>query len=47
MVHRVRLLRQYRNQAVRITREFVLPNEDAIMRKTGERLITEPIPRQS
>ena len=43
----VRLFRNGRNQAVRIPREFELPGEDAIMRKEGERLIIEPVPRKS
>jgi antitoxin VapB len=42
----VRLFRNGRNQAVRIPREFELPGEDAIMRKEGEKLIIEPIPRK-
>ena len=43
----VKLFKNGRNQAVRIPREFELPGEDAIMRKEGERLIIEPIPRKS
>ena len=44
---RVRLFKNGRSQAVRIPREFELPGEDAIMRKEGERLIIEPVPRKS
>ena len=44
---RVKLFKNGRNQAVRIPREFELPGEDAIMRKEGERLIIEPVPRKS
>lgn len=43
----VRLFRNGRNQAVRIPREFELPGEDAILRKDGDRLILEPVRRQS
>jgi antitoxin VapB len=38
----VTLVRNGRNQAVRIPREFELPGKDAIMRKEGDRLIIEP-----
>lgn len=41
----VKLFRNGRNQAVRIPREFELPDEDAIMRKKGERPIIEPPPK--
>ena len=44
---RVKLFRSGRNQAVRIPREFELPGRDAIMRKEGDRLILEPVERQS
>jgi antitoxin VapB len=43
----VKLLRNGRNQEVRIPREFELPGEVAIMRKQGERLIIEPTARRS
>jgi antitoxin VapB len=43
----VRLFRNGRNQAVRIPREFELPGEDAVMRKEGDKLIIEPVPRKS
>ena len=38
----VKLFKNGRNQAVRIPREFELPDEDALMRKGGDRLIVEP-----
>jgi antitoxin VapB len=44
---RVKLFKNGRNQAVHIPREFELPGVDAIMRKEGERLIIEPLPRKS
>ena len=44
---RVKLFKYGRNQAVRIPREFELPGPDAIMRKEGERLVIEPVPRKS
>ena len=43
----VKLFRNGRNQAVRIPREFELPGEEAVMRKEGERLVVEPLPRKS
>ena len=43
----VKLFKNGRDQAVRIPREFELPDEDAIMRKEGDRLITEPAPPKS
>ena len=43
----VKLFKNGRNQAVRIPREFELPGEDAIMRREGDRLIIEPVPRKS
>jgi antitoxin VapB len=39
---KVKLFRNGRSQAVRIPREFELPDEDAIMRKEGDKLIIEP-----
>ena len=42
-----RHVKLFKNQAVRIPREFELPGEDAIMRKEGERQIIEPAPRKS
>jgi antitoxin VapB len=43
----VKLLRNGRNQAVRIPREFELPGDDAIMRKDGNKLIIEAAPPRS
>lgn len=43
----VKILRNGRNQAVRIPREFEFVGEEAIMRKEGERLIIEPAPPKS
>ena len=43
----VKLFRNGRNQAIRIPREFELPGEQAVLRKEGERLIVEPVPRPS
>lgn len=42
---RIKLFKIGQNQAVRIPRGFELPGAEAIMRKEGERLIIEPIPR--
>ena len=42
----VKVFRNGRNRAVRIPREFEFPEEDAIMRKEGKRLIIEPAPRK-
>lgn len=41
----VRLFRNGRNQAVRIPRDFELPGSEALVRKEGNRLVVEPIPR--
>jgi antitoxin VapB len=41
----VRLFRNGRNQAVRIPRDFELPGGEALLRKEGNQLIVEPIPR--
>jgi antitoxin VapB len=43
----VRLFKNGRNQALRIPREFELPSNEAILRKEGDRLIVEPVPRRS
>lgn len=43
----VRLFRNGRNQAVRIPREFELPGDEAILRKDGDRLILEAVPKKS
>jgi antitoxin VapB len=40
---RVRLLRNGRNQAVRIPVEFELPGDEAVMHRDGDRLIIEPV----
>jgi antitoxin VapB len=41
----VRLFRNGSNQAVRSPRDLELPGSQAILRKEGERLIVEPMPR--
>ncbi|GAB4260203.1 MULTISPECIES: antitoxin [Deferrisoma] len=43
----VRIFRNGRNQAIRIPREFELPGSEAVVRKEGDRLIVEPVPRKS
>lgn len=43
----VRLFRNGRNQAVRIPRDLELPGSEALLRKEGDRLIVEPMPRSS
>jgi len=43
----VRLFRNGRNQAVRIPRDLELPGTEALLRKEGDRLIVEPMPRRS
>jgi len=43
----VRLFRNGRNQALRIPRDLELPGSEALLRKEGERLIVEPLPRRS
>ena len=43
----VRLFRNGRNQAVRIPRDLELPGKEALLRKEGDRLIVEPVPRRS
>ena len=43
----VRLFRNGRNQAVRIPRDLELPGSEAVLRKEGNRLILEPMPRKS
>ncbi len=43
----VKLFQNGRNQAVRIPREFELPDEDAVMRKDGSRLIIDPVAPRS
>ena len=43
---RVKLFRCGRDQVVRISREFELAGEDAIMRKDGDKLIIELAPQR-
>lgn len=43
----VRLFRDGSNQAVPIPRDLELPGNQAILRKDGNRLIVEPMPRPS
>jgi antitoxin VapB len=43
----VRLFRNGSNQAVRIPRDLELPGSQALLRKEGNRLIVEPMPRPS
>lgn len=43
----VRLFRNGRNQALRIPREFELEGNEAIIRKDGDKLIIEPVPKNS
>ena len=47
MERTVSLFRNGRNQAVRIPREFELPGTEAVMRRDGDRLVIEPIARQT
>jgi antitoxin VapB len=42
-----RLFRNGRNQAVRIPRDLELPGSEALLRKEGDRLVVEPMPRPS
>ena len=44
---KVRLFRNGRNQAVRIPRDLELPGSEALLRKEGDRLLIEPVPRPS
>lgn len=43
----VRLFRNGRNQALRIPRDLELPGSEAVIRKEGNRLIVEPVQKQS
>lgn len=43
----VRLFRNGRNQALRIPRDFELEADEAIIRKDGNKLIIEPIAKNS
>jgi antitoxin VapB len=42
----VRLFRNGRNQAVRIPVEFELPGDEAILRREGDKLVIEPLPKR-
>ncbi len=44
---RVRLFKNGRNQTLRIPRDLVLPGDEAIIRREGNRLIVEPVARPS
>jgi antitoxin VapB len=44
---KVSLFRNGRNQAVRIPRDLELPGEEAILRKEGDRIIIEPVPKNA
>lgn len=44
---KVRLFRNGRNQAVRIPRDLELPGSVALLRREGDRLVVEPVPRLS
>lgn len=43
----VRLFRNGRNQALRIPREFEFEENEAILRKEGEKLIIEPVKKNN
>jgi len=43
----VELLKNSRNQAVRIPKKFELPGDDAVMRNDGNKLIIEAVPPRS
>jgi antitoxin VapB len=43
----VKLFRNGRNQAVRIPVEFELPGTEAVMHREGNRLVIEPLRKQS
>jgi antitoxin VapB len=43
----VSLFRNGSNQALRIPRDLELPGNQAVLRKEGNRLIVEPLPRRS
>ena len=43
----VRLFRNGRNQALRIPRDFELEADEAIIRKDGDKLIIEPVAKNS
>jgi antitoxin VapB len=44
---KVRLFRNGRNQALRIPRDLELAGSEALLRKEGDRLVVEPMPRRS
>jgi antitoxin VapB len=44
---KVRLFRNGRNQAVRIPRDLELSGSEALLRKEGDRLVIEQVPRPS
>ena len=43
----VRLFRNWRNQAVRIPREFELPGQEALMSREGDALVIRAVRRRS
>jgi antitoxin VapB len=43
----IKLLKDGRNQVVRIPREFEFPGDDVIIRKEGQRVIVEAAPPRS
>lgn len=43
----VKLFKDGRNRALRISRDLKFPGEEAIVSKEGDRLIIEPAPAQS
>lgn len=44
---KVRLFRNGRNQAVRIPRGLELPGNEALLRREGDRIVVEAVPRVS
>ena len=45
--HRARLFRNGGNQTVHIPREFELPGDEVLLYKDGDRLIVEPVKKQT
>jgi antitoxin VapB len=43
----VKLFKDGRNRALRVSRDFKFPGEEAIVSKEGDRLIIEPAPAKS
>lgn len=41
------LFRNGRNQAVRIPRDLEMPGDEVLVRKDGDRLIIEPVPKNA